>query len=234
MLLHSLVRKMTFLLAISMALFSLSSCTTVSPETKAGLRKIVVLNAASTEVKRFHIGFTAFTNKGDMTSRMPELRTQLNSLLLQELTRRLPHAQIIFDDANAQRLAGVKGPSQANAVYASAAQNASADALIVVDDHAYYPYGVPSNLAAENGLWHGGNLEGGSTTAESFVSVTLIDGKTNKVIGSGWPKGAVGTTTVPFPPKGADYQGADRAKVVEALMKSISAKIVSNLDQSGL
>jgi hypothetical protein len=234
MLLSLFPRKAVSFLVGALGFLALSGCTTVPPEAKAGMKKIVVLNAASSEVTRHHVGFTVFTNVYGQKSEMPELKTELNSLLRQELSNRLPGAQLVFDSANAQRLAGTSGLSKIAAVYASAAQAAKADTVIALKTRPYFPYGMPQGMTAEHGLWHGGSLQGGTTTVESYLSITVWDSNTGKIIGQGMPMIGAGTVEVPFPPKGSDYQGADRATVLKALLETITKKVTSCLDEAGL
>lgn len=230
----ALLSRLALMLVYALLLTQLSSCSTIPEATKQGFRKGVVLNAISTEVTRYHVGLTVFTNKGPLTSQFPELRPQLDSFLKQELSQRLPNAKIVFDSATAGRIAETKKPAETKALIASAAQQAQADFVITVRSHRYYPYGIPSYMSAAHGLWHGGSLEAGSATAESYVVLEVIDPKTGKVIGTGFPNKAGEEAAVSYPLEGSDFSAAERAKVIEAIMKGLTKKLTNSLNQVGL
>jgi hypothetical protein len=219
---------------VALGAIFITSCSSVSPQVKSNLRKVVVVNGLSSEVTRYHIGFTVFTNKAAPKSNVPELRSRLDALLAQELKRRLPNSQVVFDHASGQKLASIKHYKDISALKASMAQQSGADALVVVTSHEYYPYGIAGGMTAANGLWHSGSLGAGTTVAESFVTLTMVDAKTQKTLGSGWPMAATTVVEVPFPAEGADFTPQDRAKVVDTLMASITQKVTKTLDQAGL
>jgi hypothetical protein len=233
---NSLTRARSVYSCLLLALlsFALVSCSTVSPEAKAGLRKVVVLNGVSTELTRFHVGMTVFTNKGHLKTQAPELRGRVDELLVAELKRRLPQAQIVVDKANSQKLSGISHYKEVNALQASVSQQTGADAILVLTSHGYYPYGTPSHMSAENGLWHGGSLQSGGYAVESFLSMRLVDAKTQKTIGQGFPSAATEQVDGPFPPEGSDFSAVHRSKIVDTVMKSITAKVLTTFKQMGL
>lgn len=226
------LRLISTLLALAASL--LVSCSTVSPQMKSGLKKVVVINGLSPEVTCYHVGLTVFTNKQAPKISMPELRTKLDVLLATELKTRLPQAQIEFDHKSGLTLVDTKHYKEKNALYARVAQQTGADALVVVNSHQYFPYGIPSSMAAANGLWHSGPVEAGGCAAESFAMLEVLDGKTLKVIGTGWPTAATEAVEVSFPQDGAEFAPQDREKVVGSFMKSITQKVTKTFAQIGL
>lgn len=211
-----------------------TGCSTVSSQVKAGLKKVVVINGMSPEVTCYHVGITAFTNKQAPKSSMPELRTKVDALLATELKTRLPQTQIEFDHKGGFTLVETKHYKEKEALYARVAQQTGADALIVVDSHSFYPYGIPSYMSADNGLWHSGPIEAGGCSAESFPTLVMLDGKTLKAIGTGWPTAATESVEVSFPKEGMPFSPQDREKVVQAFMNSITKKVTKTFSQIGL
>jgi hypothetical protein len=167
--------RLTLSILISLTLVQ---CTTLTPEQKAGINKVVVANYLEPKVTRYKVGVTAFGNKELGTTNLPALERGITEVLQDELKPRF--RSVIYDRGSVPLTKPdlLMGRTNAGQFAMSLGQKHRADAVLLISGYRYYPYGVPSYLSAEgHGLWYDAF---GNAKANCYASVQFLDAKTGE------------------------------------------------------
>ncbi|TDU71219.1 hypothetical protein EI77_02341 [Prosthecobacter fusiformis] len=223
------MRPLMFLLMLCSLM--LCQCTTISPEAKANIKKVVVATNVGHKVTRQKVGFTAFGNSAISSIETPELRSEVQKMLKAEISSRFPTTVFASEQPppNPKSMFG-KYPD-----YKTWAKNLAAkyqaDAVLLITGIYGYPYAAPSYMTAEGmGIWHIGD----NAVVENYTYISLMDAVTGNRLAFSTRMYGGQTIKVPALDNFNDYTSAEKTRLIQACVEEFRLDLKAYLDGSGL
>lgn len=166
--------KISHLLCAILSCLILVQCSSINPERKAAIKKVVVATDVRDEIARYHVGLTVFTNKTYPIVKDTRLTAGVRRVLEEETRNRLPSVVFATESLPKKPRSMFKSADYKSWAM-EAARKHQADAVLIVLGRNFYPYGAPPYMKAEGmGIWHT-HVLGKSAQVECYLACMILD-----------------------------------------------------------